>query len=88
MMKKTSRLVSLFATSLVVVPLTGCSDDGEEVEVCYDLNYDMRCDNGGERVQSDDYLVIDGKKTRIFIKDDKFYQGYLGDYDGGGSYGG
>lgn len=83
--KKTHRLVSLFAASIVVVPLAGC-DDGEVVEVCYDLNYDNYCDNGGEPVQHDDYLVIDGKKTRIFIKDDKFYQGYLG--NGGGSYGG
>lgn len=86
-MKKTSRLVSLFAASLVAVPLTGCGNDGEKVEVCYDLNYDLRCDNGGERVRTDDYLVIDGKRTRIFIKDDKFYRGYLGDNDSG-SYGG
>lgn len=87
-MKKTSRLVSLFAASLVVVPLAGCGDDGEEVEVCYDLDYDNYCDNGGEVVHQDDYLVIDGKKTRIFIKDDQFYQGYLGDDDEGGSFGG
>lgn len=86
-MKKTSRLISLFATSLVVVPLAGCNNDLDEVEVCYDLNYDLRCDDDGQRIDGDDYLVIDGRKTRIFIKDDKFYQGGLGNNNSGG-YGG
>lgn len=86
-MSKTNRLMKLFAASLFVVPLAGCND-GEEVEVCYDLNYDNFCDNGGEYVNQDDYLVIDGKKTRIFIKDDKFYEGYLGDLDNDDGFGG
>lgn len=87
-MKKTSRLVRLFASSLVVVPLAGCGDDSNQVEVCYDKNYDLRCDDDGERIDPNDYLVIDGKKTRIFIKDDQFYRGGLGNDGGGSSYGG
>lgn len=83
-MKKTGKLVGLFASSVVVAPLAGC-DGGEEVDICFDVNNDRRCDDSNEFVNSDDYLVINGKKTRIYITDDSFIKGDFGD-DGG--YGG
>lgn len=82
-MKKTNRLVGLFASSMIVAPVAGCSDAPDEVEICYDLDYDMRCDDDGDLVMPGNYLVIDGKKTRIFIDDDNFYQGGFGGDDDG-----
>jgi hypothetical protein len=56
-----------FIVSLLILSLVGCSTMPDKLQVCYDTNGDQQCDDGSGSV-GDDYLVIDGQKTRIYVK--------------------
>lgn len=66
---KTYRLTGIIAFFMVFLLLVGCSTMPDEVEVCYDINRDQKCDDDGTRINPNNYIVIDGIKTRVYIKD-------------------
>ena len=88
-MKASSKIVALFIGAASVVPLAGCGDD-DTIAVCTDQNFDRYCDDDGSLYDSDSYVVIDGVKQRLYLKED---QPNMDDDDGfgsssGGTYGG
>ncbi|WP_044641281.1 hypothetical protein [Risungbinella massiliensis] len=69
MEKKTKKLLTLFASVALMVPLAGCADD--DIELCYDDNKDGMCDDDGSYYDKDSYVVVDGK-TVAYIKNDSY----------------
>ncbi|MBD1372206.1 hypothetical protein IC620_07495 [Hazenella sp. IB182357] len=72
---KTKKLVGLFASSVLLVPMTvGCEDANatpdfdDDIELCYDNDRDELCDDDGTSYNPNNYLVLDGKKV-AYIKD-------------------
>ncbi len=68
--KKSRHLVGLFTAAMLVVPTTGCDDDG--IELCYDNDLDNYCDDDMSTYNPNNYVVINGKKA-AYIKDDSSY---------------
>jgi hypothetical protein len=57
---RTTRLLGLFAAASLLVA-SGC-DDGR-LEICYDDDNDLLCDDDLSEVDTDSYVVINGKKV-------------------------
>ncbi len=66
---KSKYVVSLFAASMLILP--GCDDqpDLDDYTLCYDRDYDRYCDNTGDVVDANSYLVINGKQEAYVIYD-------------------
>lgn len=67
--KKSKRLVGLFAASMLVVPLTGCDDEVELEDLCFDEDNDRYCDDDGSTYNRNNYVMLNGKKY-AYLKDD------------------
>lgn len=89
-MKNSKKMVGLFVSALVLTPLSGCgSGSANEIEVCYDNDYNNYCDDDDSFYDPNSYIVVDGVKQRIFVKEssiDSSDDGYGG--SGSGSFGG
>lgn len=70
MKRKTSRLLGMFVASAMVVPVAGCAED--EVELCYDNDFDNYCDDDGSSYDPNSYVVINGKKEGYVKYDDSY----------------
>lgn len=57
--RSTVRLLSLFAAAGLLVA-SGCDD---QVEICYDDDNDLLCDDDSSEVDPNSYVVINGKKA-------------------------
>ncbi|TCS95662.1 hypothetical protein [Hazenella coriacea] len=66
--KKSKRLVGLFAASMLVVPLTGCDDEVDLEDLCFDDDFDKYCDDDGSTYDSNNYVVLNGKRF-AYLKD-------------------
>ncbi|MDQ0415916.1 hypothetical protein J2Z48_000074 [Croceifilum oryzae] len=69
MKRRTAKLVGLFVASVVVAPLSACSN-GSDLEFCDDLNSDKYCDDDGSTYNPNSYLIMDGKKAGYVKYDD------------------
>lgn len=78
--RNSKRLVGLFLTTAMTVPLAAC--DGNEIELCYDDDRNGLCDDDGTRYNPQNYVVIEGKRA-AFIKNDSIY---VTDSDGNTKY--
>ena len=58
--RSTTRLLGLFAAASLLVA-SGCDDD--RLEICYDDDNDLLCDDDLSEVDADSYVVINGKKV-------------------------
>ncbi|GAA5346385.1 hypothetical protein [Planifilum fimeticola] len=57
--RSTTRLLGLFAAASLLVA-SGCDDN--RLEICYDDDNDLLCDDDLSEVDADSYVVINGKK--------------------------
>jgi hypothetical protein len=57
---RTARLLGLFAAASLLVG-SGC--DSDQLEICYDDDNDYLCDDDQSEVDTDSYVVINGKKV-------------------------
>lgn len=53
---------------MLMLTMMGCNSD-PTVQICYDTNNDYQCDDGSGAVNTNNYMVIDGKKSRIYLKE-------------------
>jgi hypothetical protein len=58
--RSTTRLLGLFAAATLLMA-SGCDDD--QIEICYDDDNDLLCDDDSSEVDTDSYVVINGKKV-------------------------
>jgi hypothetical protein len=68
-MKKSKYVVTLFASSMLL--LAGCGEENEldDYTLCYDNNNDLYCDDSSELVDPNSYVVIDGKREAYIVYD-------------------
>lgn len=71
MKKKTTRIVGLFTASLLVLPAAGC-EDTDNVELCFDEDYNNYCDDDNSSYDPNSYVVINGKKIGYVKYDDSY----------------
>jgi hypothetical protein len=66
---KSKYVVSLFAASMFL--LSGCDDqsDLDNYTLCYDIDIDSYCDDTGERIDPNSYLIINGKQEAYVTYD-------------------
>lgn len=67
---KSKYIVSLFATGMLLV--SGCEDktDLDNYTLCYDTDNNQYCDDTGDQIAPNSYLVIDGKREAYVVYDD------------------
>ncbi|MXQ52824.1 hypothetical protein [Shimazuella alba] len=67
---KSKYVVTLFASSMLL--LAGCGDknDLDDYTLCYDNDNDQYCDDDtSELIDPDSYVVIDGKREAYIVYD-------------------
>jgi hypothetical protein len=66
---KSKLIVTLFASSMIL--MAGCddNDDLDDYTLCYDNDNDLYCDDSYDRVDPNSYVVINGKREAYIIYD-------------------
>jgi hypothetical protein len=84
---RSKQLVKWFAVAMMTVPAVGCGVDADsyvvldgtqEIELCYDEDRNLRCDDDGSLYDPSSYLVIDGKRIAYVKYADVDYDGSSG----------